>query len=386
MERERFERRAEAAALAPSSASSPAPGMIAAPGGVEPAQEAREVAGAAPADPPWTREERAAIGRGKAQGAADAGRGWVSDLVGGVAEAGAMAGQAAVVGLETAGETAGAVRGSALGRAVLGSNPLLDLAARAYEGAAALIPDAFADRQAESLAAKGTAFVEGMHDLPGMPAAVVEKFEADLGLADALEGTYLAGRAELSVLEESARVRSQAVSEMGILAAELGATAAAGAGTALKATRALGKLDLGDLPGGTLGALSRAAEAGRSVAADVWAFAADERGGAQLGLGPGERLDRAALDFVRDSALGASRMSAREWMDLREQAKALGAGVERLSEAEFEARVQPSLRADARIPNAGFDRSTGTRRSTRVSTSCSTRASATRSARRPTTG
>ena len=317
-----------------------------------PAQEARTPA--APARD-WTPEERAAIERGAAQGAADAGRGWVSDMVDGAVGAATVASQAAVVGLDAASrqpEPTGNWFVDGLAWALREANPLdplLDLVD-------ALIPDRFADAQARSLRDKGAALRDELAALPEMPRAVVEAFEAELALADALEGAYRAGRADLSVLEESARIRGQAVAEMGILAAELGATAAGGAGAAAKAARALGKLDLGDLPGGTLGALARAAEAGRSVAADVRAFAMGERGGASLGLAPGERLDRATLDFVRDAALGAARMSAREWMDLRTEAKAFGAGVERLSEAEFEARVRPHVGADDPTPNAGFDR------------------------------
>ena len=275
-------------------------------------------------------------------------------MVEGALGAATVGGQAAVVGLDAASrppEPTGHRFVDALRSALREANPLDPV----LDAVDALIPDRFADAQARSLRDKGAALRGELAALPEVPRAVVEAFEAELALAGALEGAYLAGRADPSVLEESARVRGRAVAEMGILAAELGATAAGGAGAAAKAARALGRLDLGDLPGGTLAMLARGAEASRALAADVRAFAMGERGGASLGLAPGEKLDRATLDLVRDAALGAARMSAREWMDLRAEAKALGAGVERLSEAEFEARVRPHVGADDPTPNAGFD-------------------------------
>ena len=322
-ERERFERRAEAgrmdagarAGVSPAAggldgpeADPVAPGRIT--GSVKGvpsfgaddaalAQAAALARGArAPAPGDWTPEERAALDRGAAQGAVDAGRGWAAELVGGVVQGATTAGQAAVVALDRAARPPAPTGNGlldGLNRVLRQANPL----SGALDLVDALIPDAFADRQVASLRAKGEAFVEEMRALPEVPAAVREKLEADLALADALEEAYQAGRADLSVLEESARVRARALTEAGILAAELGSVAAGGAGAGLKLARGLAKLDLGDVPGGALGALGRAGEVSRSLAQDVRAFARDERAGATLGLEPGERLDRERLETAR---------------------------------------------------------------------------------------
>ena len=309
----------------------------------------------------WTPEERAALARGAARGAADAGRGWVSDMVEGALGAATVGGQAAVVGLDAASrppEPTGHRFVDALRSALREANPLDPV----LDAVDALIPDRFAEAQARSLRDKGAALQGELAALPEVPRAVVEAFEAELALAGALEGAYLAGRADPSVLEESARVRGRAVAEMAILAAELGATAVAGAGAAAKAARALGRLDLGDRPGGTLAMLARGAEASRALAGDVRAFARGERGGAALGLAPGERLDRSTLDLVRaerrDPGLGAPPMIAAQWNDLRREAEALGVTIERLPEDKFQVRTAEAAKAQGVRPLAAFDPAT----------------------------
>ena len=401
-ERERFERRAEAGRMdaGARAGASPAAGGLDGPeadpvtpgritGSVKGvpsfgaddaalAQAAALARGArAPAPGDWTPEERAALDRGAAQGAVDAGRGWAAELMGGVVQGATTAGQAAVVALDRAARPPAPTGNGlldGLNRVLREANPL----SGALDLVDALIPDAFADRQAASLRAKGEAFVEEMRALPEVPAAVREKLEADLALADALEEAYQAGRADLSALEESARVRARALTEAGILAAELGSVAAGGAGAGLKLARGLAKLDLGDVPGGALGALGRAGEVGRSLAQDVRAFARDERAGATLGLEPGERLDRATLDLVEarrsaharerahrigddaraEQMLGARAMRPGEWNALEREAAELGATVERLPPARFAARVEAGG-GNPQTARGAFDPSTG---------------------------
>ena len=340
-------------------------------GGAERATRARQAAPAAP-DRDWTRAERAALDRGTARGAADAGTGWVADVVGGAVEAAVTAGQAAVVGAETMGEASAALRGTELGRAVLRSNPVIDLAARAYEGVAALIPDAFADRQADALAAKGAAVIEELRALPEMPRAVIEKLDADIALADALEGAYRAGRADLAVLEESARVRAQAHGEAAILAAEVASLGAGGAGAAIRAARTLGRLDI-DAPdgaGGLTAALAQGAERSRNVSGDVRAFVANR---------PDAVLDRSTFDAMRadrdvrspvsvprsgtpdrlDQMIGAPAMRPSGWNAVMREADALGVRVERLSPQAFADWVH-ARGGDPEAVVGGFDPRTGT--------------------------
>lgn len=250
----------------------------------------------------WTPEEQAALDRGTSQGVADAAEGWVSDVVDGVIETATIAGQGIVVGVNSG---AAALADMGLERmGPLGS--VMDVAAEIVDY---VIPDSFADRQAASLQEKAEALTEQIEAIPEIPDALKEKFEADLALADAMQEAYVAGRADLSVLEESARLRAETVTEMGILAAEAGSLVLGGAGLAVKAARGMGRLDLGDIPGGAIGALSRAADVSRSLAADLRSFALDETGSIDL---PGGTLNRADLEAV-EVARAADLHRAARW-------------------------------------------------------------------------
>jgi len=235
----------------------------------------------------WTAEEQAAINRGTAEGAVDAAEGWVSDVVDGVVETATLVGQAAVVGANS-----GAQVIADMGLEQLGPiGQVMDFAAEVVDF---VIPDAFAQEQAQSLQDKADALVEQIEAIPEIPEALREKFEADLALADAMEAAYVSGRADPSVLEESARLRAQTVTEMGILAAEAGSLVLGGAGLAVKAVRGMGDLDL-DLPGGAIGALTRSTDVASSLADDLRNFALGESGSVEL---PDVVLSRADLDAV----------------------------------------------------------------------------------------
>lgn len=248
----------------------------------------------------WTEEEQAAVNRGTAEGAADAAEGWVSDVVDGVIETATVVGQAAVVGANSGAQALGELgleRAGPIGQA-------LDLAADVIDWA---IPDQFAQEQSQSLQDKADALVEQIEAIPEIPEALRERFEADLALADAMEAAYVSGRADLSVLEESARLRSQTVTEMGILAAEAGSLVLGGAGLAVKAVRGMGDLDL-DLPGGAIGALTRSADVARSMAGDLRAFAMDETGSIEL---PDVVLSRTDLDAIAAARAAEAHKDAR---------------------------------------------------------------------------
>lgn len=196
--------------------------------------------------------EHAAIAAGTRQGALDAAAGWAGDMVDGVVTAAETAGQAALVGVNEV--------------------PIVEL----------LVSDEFAAAQAADLQQKAEAALELLSNLDEVPQAIIDKYEADIALADALEQAYREGRADLSILQESARVRSQANTEMAILGAELGLTAAGGAGLGVRATRMLGRLDA-DTPGGLLGSLRRDRDVSATMTERLREFIADESGALNLG-------------------------------------------------------------------------------------------------------
>ncbi len=104
------------------------------------------------------------------------------------------------------------------------------------EAATGLVPDAFAARQAESLQNRIDAVAEQVKALPDLPEEVRRTYDTQIALADQLEADYRAGRADLSILQESARVRAAAQADLAVLAAETGSMVV-GAGAALKGLR-----------------------------------------------------------------------------------------------------------------------------------------------------
>ena len=179
-----------------------------------------------------------------------------------------------------------------------------------------LISDAYAEKQMNDLKERGAALVDGIKSIPDMPAAFVEKYEADFELADTLELAYQTGRADLSVLQEANRIRGRATAELGIIAAETAATVV-GVGAATKAIRAGKMLDTDTLNPAALANLSR--DVTRATTADVKAFISDTSGSVPLSLdaindAKAVRSANAARRYEPGTVSGTGQLVGADWM------------------------------------------------------------------------
>ncbi|RMC34439.1 HNH endonuclease [Paracoccus alkanivorans] len=185
--------------------------------------------------------EDVAIQLGQAQGRQAAAGGWISDMADGVAEAVETGYEMAVAGIE---DVTGLIANDYAAR------QRADLQARA-DGLAAAAQEAIDNPEA-------------------LARALAESYETRFAAADALERAYRDGYADLSVLQESARMRAEAEAELTILGVETAGTVI-GAGAIAKGLRALDVAeDLADSNLGTLIA-NRAARDGavKAVADDL---------------------------------------------------------------------------------------------------------------------
>lgn len=189
-----------------------------------------------PEDPVMQRmREDVAIQLGQAQGREAAAGGWISGMAGGVAEA-----------VETG----------------------YEMAVAGIEDVTGLIDDDYAARQRADLQARAdglaAAAQEAIDNPEALARALVVSYETRFAAADALERAYRDGYADLSVLQESARMRAEAEAELAILGVETAGTVI-GAGAIAKGLRALDVAeDLADSNLGTLIA-TRTARDGATV-------------------------------------------------------------------------------------------------------------------------
>jgi len=168
-----------------------------------------------PDAPKRSSKEQAAIDRGTTNGRLEAAKEWGGEVVDGVFGTVKTAGQLGVVGLNEV--------------------PIIGY----------LVPDGFAEDQAEDLDRKLQSLKDTIKSLPELPQAVTDKYDAEMALAQELENAYDAGQADISVLEEVAKIRAKADAELAILLAEL----APGVGLAGKAARLLAKInEIGSIP------------------------------------------------------------------------------------------------------------------------------------------
>jgi len=209
-----------------------------------------------PDAPKRSSKEQAAIDRGTTNGRLEAAKEWGGEVVDGVFGTVKTAGQLGVVGLNEV--------------------PIIGY----------LVPDGFAEDQAEDLDRKLQSLKDTIKSLPELPQAVTDKYDAEMALAQELENAYDAGQADISVLEEVAKIRAKADAELAILLAEL----APGVGLAGKAARLLAKINDG-FPGGIKGAIDASKDASNALAEEVRRFANDEIGSIPL--------SKAALDEKR---------------------------------------------------------------------------------------